>query len=148
MAEGENSKGAVIGLVIGTVAAIAGGFGLGTFFLKEPEPGAAVQPEAKEAKMPQREVKALAPVITNLGNPPETFIRLQGAIVLNPDTPDSDELATKVASDVVTYLRTVSLSAIQGPTGFQFMKEDLKRRAILIGKGKIHDFLITSFVVE
>ena len=41
MAGGENSKGAILGLIIGTVVAIAGGFGFGAVLLKKPEPGAA-----------------------------------------------------------------------------------------------------------
>ncbi len=148
MADGENSKGAVIGLVIGTVAAIGGGFGFGAIFLKKPEPGAVTQAAVKEAKAKEREVKLLAPIVTNLGNPPDTFIRLLGAVVLEPETPDSNALVTKVGDDIVTYLRTVSLTEIQGPTGYQFVREDLKKRAIQIGGGKVHDLYITTFVVE
>ncbi len=148
MAEGENSKSAVIGLVIGTVAAIGGGFGLGAFFLKQPEAGTAAPSAAQEAKAPARVAKALAPVITNLSSPPDTFVRLQGAIVLDADAPESGDLAAKVSDDIVTYLRTVSLDQIQGPTGFQFLKQDLKKRAIELGGGRIHDFLLTAFVVE
>jgi flagellar FliL protein len=148
MADGGNSKGAVIGLVIGTVAAIGGGLGFGALLLKKPDPGAAVHAPSKEAKPPEREVRPLSPIITNLGNPPETFVRLQAAIVLEPNTPEANVLVTKVSDDIVVFLRTVSLTEIQGPTGFQYLREDLKKRAIQIGGGKIHDFLLTAFVVE
>lgn len=148
MAGGENSKGAILGLIIGTVVAIAGGFGFGAVLLKKPEPGAAVPAAATEAKKPEREVRTLPPIIANLGNPPEIFVRLQAALVFEPNTPDSNALATKVGDDIVTYLRTVSLTEIQGPTGYQYLREDLKKRAILLGGGKIQDFLITAFVVE
>ncbi len=148
MAGGENSKGAVLGLIAGTVAAIAGGFGFGAVLLKKPEPGAVVSAAATEVKKPEREARPLAPIVTNLGSPPEVFVRLQAAIVLEPNTPDANVLLTKVGDDIVAYLRTVSLAEIQGPTGYQYLREDLKKRAIQLGGGKIHDFLITAFVVE
>jgi flagellar protein FliL len=151
MADGENSKGGTLGLIIGTVLAIGGGFIFGAAVLKKPPPeaaGLAAQKEIKDAKVPESEVRPLAPIITNLGNPPDLFIRLQAAVVIAPNTPESNVLITKVNDDIVAYLHTVSISEIQGPTGFQYLKEDMKKRAIQLGGGKVRDFLVTSFVVE
>lgn len=148
MAEGGNSKGATLGLIIGTLVAIGGGFGFGAILLKKPEPEAVAAPSAKEAKLPESEVRPLAPIVANLGNPPDLFVRIQAAVVLEPNTPESNALVAKVGDDVVAYLRTVSIAEIQGPTGFQFLKEDLKRRAVQLGGGRIRDFLLTTFVVE
>jgi flagellar FliL protein len=151
MAEGGNSKGAMLGLIIGTVVAIGSGFGVGALMLKKPEPGAAATAApaaAKEAKVPESEVRPLASIVTNLGNPPDLFVRLQAAVVLEPNTPESAALITKIGDDVVAYLRTVSIAEIQGPTGFQFLREDLKKRAIQLGGGKVRDFLLTTFVIE
>jgi flagellar protein FliL len=151
MADGENSKGGTLGLIIGTVLALGGGFGFGTIALKKPpaDPAAQAAPkEAKEAKVPESEVRPLSPIITNLGNPADLFIRLQAAVVLAPNTPESNVLITKVNDDIVAYLHTVSLSELQGPTGFQFLREDMKKRAVQLGGGKVRDFLVTSFVVE
>lgn len=144
MASKAGSGGAIIGAIIGTLAAIAGGFGFGAVFLKQPAQVAApTQPKAPEAQ-----VEPIAPIVTNLGNPSTQFVRLQAAIVIEPDTKDGAALAAKVGDDLVAYLRTVSLGEIQGPTGFQYFREDLKRRALLLGGGKIRDFLLTAFVVE
>ena len=148
MAFGGYSRGEALGLIVGTLAAIGVGVGFGALLLKKPEPGAAAQATAKEAKQPDSEVRPLAAIVTNLGSPPDTFVRLQAAIVLEPNTPNSDALAAKVGDDIVAYLRTVPITEIQGPTGFQFLREDLKRRAIQLGGGKIRDFLITTFVIE
>jgi flagellar protein FliL len=151
MAEGENSKGGTLGLIIGTVLALGGGFGFGAALLKKPPPEAASQAapkEAKEAKALESEVRPLAPIITNLGSPPDLFIRLQAAVVLAPNTPEANLVVTKVNDDIVAYLRTVSLSELQGPTGFQYLREDLKKRAVQLGGGKVRDFLVTSFVIE
>jgi flagellar FliL protein len=147
MAFGGYSRGEALGLIIGTLAAIGVGVGFGALLLKKPEPGAAAQATAKDAQ-PNSEVRTLAPIVTNLGSPAETFVRLQAAIVLELNTPNSDALAAKVGDEIVAYLRTVPITEIQGPTGFQFLREELKRRAVQFGGGKIRDFLITTFVIE
>jgi flagellar protein FliL len=149
MASNAGSGGAIVGAIIGTLAAIAGGFAFGAVFLKQPAHNAEAAPsQPKAPEVPDAEVRPLAPIITNLGNPSDQFVRLQAAIVMEPGTKDSAALAARVGDDVVVYLRTVSLSEIQGPTGFQYLREDLKRRAILLGGGKIRDLLLTGFVVE
>jgi flagellar FliL protein len=48
----------------------------------------------------------------------------------------------------VSYLRTVSSSELDGPTGFQYLKEDLRKRSIQLGGGKVKDLLLQSFVVQ
>lgn len=149
MASNSRSGGAIAGAVIGTLAALAGGFAFGAAFLKQPPrnaEAASSQPKGPEA--PEAEVRQLAPIVTNLGSPSEQFVRLEAAIVMEPGAKDSAALAAKVGDDLVAYLRTVSLGEIQGPTGFQYLREDLKRRAILLGGGKIRDLLLTGFVVE
>jgi flagellar protein FliL len=161
MAEGGGSaKGGVLGLIIGSLLAIGGGFGFGALLLKKPPQEAVAAAhgkegkegkeakEGKEGKAQNSEVLALAPIVTNLGNPPDLFIRLQAAIAIAPNTPESNALSAKVGDDLVAYLRTVSLSEFQGPTGFQYLREDLRKRAIQLGNGKIRDFFVTSFVVE
>jgi flagellar protein FliL len=150
-------KGGTLGLIVGTVLAVGGGFGFGAAVLKKPPPEAAAQAavkeakegkEGKEGKVLENEVRPLSPIITNLGNPSETFVRLQAAVILAPNTQESNALIARVNDDVVAYLRTVSISELQGPTGFQYLREDMKKRAIQLGGGKIKEFLITSFVVE
>ncbi len=150
MAEGGSSRGATLGLIIGTLAAIGGGFAFGALLLKMPEPAAVATATAaaKKVKQPDKQVIALAPIVTNLGDPSSLFVRVEAAIVLEPDTPESAALTARIGDDIVAYLRTVSITEIQGPTGYQFLKEDLKKRAIQLGGGKIRDFLVTSFVIE
>ena len=149
MASKGNSSGAFAGVIIGTLAAIGGGFAFGSVLLKQPERCANTAPEPpKLPKLPESEVKPLAPIITNLGNPSDVYARLEAAIVLEPNTHNSAALAAKVTDDIVVYLRTVSITELQGPTGFQYFREDLKRRAIQQGAGKIRDLFLIAFVVE
>ena len=93
-------------------------------------------------------MRPLAPIVTNFGNPPDFSSGCRRRSFLSRIRPESAALITKIGDDVVAYLRTVSIAEIQGPTGFQFLREDLKKRAIQLGGGKVRDFLLTNFVVE
>ncbi len=142
-------KGATIGVVIGTLAAIGGGFGFGALAVK-PHGGAAGEPAATSSKPPaqrQSEVRILAPILVNLREPANLYVRLEAALILEPGA-DGAGLTAKVADDLVAYLRTVSLSEIEGPTGFQYFREDLKKRAAQIGGGKVKELLLQSFVIQ
>ena len=87
MAFGGYSRGEALGLIIGTLAAIGVGVGFGALLLKKPEPGAVAQATAKDAQ-PNSEVRPLAAIVTNLGSPADTFVRLQAAIVIELNTPE------------------------------------------------------------
>ena len=63
------------------------------------------------------EVKPLATIVTNLREPSTLYVRI-AVVVLEPNTPDSAALAAKIGDDLVSYLRTVSISELEGPTGF------------------------------
>ena len=75
------------------------------------------------------EVRPLATIVTNLREPSTLHVRLEAVVVLEPYTPDSAALAAKIGDDLVSYLRTVSLSELDGPTGFQYVREDLRKRS-------------------
>ncbi len=145
----KTSSGSLAGVMVGTVAAIGGGFAFGAIFLNQPEKSAvaAVSPP-KSPKAPEAEIKQLAPVVTNLANPAGIYVRMESAILLEPGTPEPAAIAAKVSDDFVVFLRTVSLAELQGPTGFQYLREDLKKRAIQRSGGKVRDFFLTSFVIE
>jgi flagellar FliL protein len=149
MTDEASSKGALVGVVIGTLAAAGGGFGFATLVLNQADCSASsAAASAKEQKAPERRIWPLQSIVTNLGSPAETYVRLEAGIVLDPATPDADAIAAGVATDFLAYLRTVSLAEIQGPTGFQYFREDLKRHAIKQGRGKVLDVYITGFVIE
>ena len=142
-------KGGIIGTLIGSLAAVAGGFAFGQFAIKNSGPPAdAAASASRTAPQQAGDVRPLAPVITNLREPPSVFVRLEAVAVLEPDTPDPGALVAKIGDDLVTYLRTVSLSEIEGPTGFQYLREDLRKRSFQLGGGKVRDFLLQSFVIQ
>ena len=149
MVEKGNSRGGIIGAVIGTLAAIAGGFAFGFLGIKG---GSTVaDTAASPAKAPvakPAEVRPLATIVTNLRDPSTLYVRLEAVVVLEPNTPDSAALAAKIGDDLVSYLRTVSLSELDGPTGFQYVREDLRKRSVQLGAGKVRELLLQSFVIQ
>ncbi len=149
MAEKGSSKSGVVGTVIGTLAAIAGGFAFGSFGIKGASTvadAAALSAKAPAAK--PAEVKPLAPIVRNLREPSSLYVRLEAVVVFEPNTQDSAALAAKIGDDLVSYLRTVSLSELDGPTGFQYVREDLRKRAVQLGAGKVRELLLQSFVIQ
>ena len=149
MAEKGSSKSGIIGTVIGTLAAIAGGFAFGSFGIKGGGTVAdAAATPAKSAEAKPAEVRPLAPIVTNLREPSTLYVRVEAVVVFEPNTPDFAALAAKIGDDLVSYLRTVSLSELDGPTGFQYVREDLRKRSVQLGGGKVRELLLQSFVIQ
>ncbi len=139
----------MLGTVIGTLAAIAGGFAFGFLGAKGGSPAAdTVATPAKAPVVKPSEVKPLATIVTNLREPSTLYVRMEAVVVLEPNTPDSAALAAKIGDDLVSYLRTVSISELEGPTGFQYLREDLKKRSVQLGGGKVKDLYLQSFVIQ
>ncbi len=151
MSDEKKSGGAIIGTIIGTVAAAGAGFAFGFAAINNPAPPSGrppPPPTAKIAEQKPREVRPIAPIVTNLRDPSNLYIRLEAVIVLEPNTPDGAALAAKIGDDLVSYLRTVSLAELEGPTAFQYFREDLKRRSIQLGGGKVKELLLQSFIIQ
>lgn len=108
----------------------------------------AVAAEPKPLFPPGTMLKTLQPILTNLGEPATTYVRLEAAVLLDVDTTGAGVLTARLADDIVAHLRTVSLSQLEGPSGFTFLKEDLLRIARTRGQGKVRDLYINAFVVE
>jgi len=64
-----------------------------------------------------------------------------------PSTGD-DLLAAKIGEDLLAFLRTISPEDIEGPTGFEHLREDLIERARVRSNGRVRDLVIHSFIVE
>jgi flagellar FliL protein len=129
--------------------------GVGAFFgmqipslLKQ---GAAPKDEkAKPAKESANiTVRALAPITTNLASPPNTWVRMEGSVVVVEDLgPEGAVLMSRLAEDIVAYLRTVPLEQIEGASGFQHLREDLNDRIRIRSQGKVRELLIEALVVQ
>ncbi|SMC85007.1 flagellar basal body-associated FliL family protein [Rhizobium sp. RU36D] len=91
-------------------------------------------------------VVALEPITTNLAYPSESWIRLEVALAFNG--PPELKMAEDVHQDILAYLRTVSLQQVEGPRGFQYLKEDIQERVDLRSEGRVSKVMFRTFVIE
>jgi flagellar biosynthetic protein FliP len=72
----------------------------------------------------------LPPIVTNLGAPQDTWIRLEGSLIFDPKAlPHPEAVAAQIGDDILAYLRTVSLRQLEGPIGLENIRQDLNERA-------------------
>ena len=91
----------------------------------------------------------LPPIVTNLGAPQDTWVRLEGSIIFDPKTlPHPEAVAGQIGDDVLAYLRTVALHQLEGPIGLENIRQDLNERAATRSGGKVHGFVIRTLVVQ
>lgn len=147
----------IAAVAIVTVVAAAGGWFLGGFLApvvnqpKKPPPVAAEAGKKPDEGLPmltalETEVVQLEPITSNLAFPSNAWVRLEVAVLFK-DKADP-KIAETVHQDILLYLRTVTLQQIEGPRGFQYLKEDLESRADLISEGKVAQLLFRTFVIE
>lgn len=98
---------------------------------------------------PSTRLQTLKPLVTNLATPKEAWIRLQASILLEED-PDDDVgvLKKKVEEDFLGYMRTLTLSHLEGGIGLQHLREDLVERARTRTGGKVSEVILESVVVQ
>ncbi|MBV2183372.1 MAG: flagellar basal body-associated FliL family protein [Rhizobium sp.] len=88
----------------------------------------------------------LEPITTNLAYPSENWIRLEVALMFNG--PTDVKIAEDIHQDILAYLRTVSLQQIEGPRGFQYLKDDIQERVDLRSEGRVSKVMFRTFVIE
>ncbi len=91
-------------------------------------------------------VVQLEPITTNLSYPSESWIRLEVALMFK-DKPDV-KISEDVHQDILAYLRTVSLQQIEGPRGFQYLRDDIQERVDLRSHGQVSKVMFRTFVIE
>jgi flagellar protein FliL len=94
-------------------------------------------------------VRSLPPVTTNLASPPNTWIRMETSVVIVEELgPEGQVLINRLSEDIVAYLRTVPLEQLEGPSGFQHLREDLNDRVRIRSQGKVRELLVEALVVQ
>ena len=91
-------------------------------------------------------VVLLDPITSNLAYPSENRVRLEVALMFK-GVPDV-ALAEEIHQDIMAYMRTVSLQQVQGPRGFQYLREDLQERVDLRSEGRVTNVMFRTFVIE
>ena len=88
----------------------------------------------------------LDPITSNLAYPSDNRVRLEVALMFK-GVPDV-VLAEEIHQDIMAYMRTVSLQQVQGPRGFQYLREDLQERVDLRSEGRVTNVMFRTFVIE
>jgi len=150
--------GSLVGFAIVTVVALGFGAGFGMLISDEPTavqvesdvetPSAKARNKAAAAVPATSRLVALPPLVVNLAQPRDTWIRIEASLLVDQKVEGADVLAARLAEDFVAYLRTASLSQFEGPSGFQNLREDLVDRAMIRGREHIKDVIIHGVVVE
>ena len=117
-----------------------------------PRPAPPDKPAESPASAPSAQpstIVDLPPIVTNLGAPQDTWVRLEGSIIFDPKTlPHPEAMAGQIGDDVLAYLRTVSLHQLEGPIGLENIRQDLNERAATRSGGKVRAFVIRTLVVQ
>jgi len=95
------------------------------------------------------EIIKLEPVVTNLANPVETWVRIEASIELvSSYNGDKNLLLTTIAEDLLMFTRTLSLASISGSSGIAHYKEDISERARIRSGGAVNQVLLRMLVIE
>jgi flagellar protein FliL len=151
-----------------TMAAGGAGWGVGQFVSADKAATPAAQPAAlKAAPDAQGEAPApkdgheaaggahgvltgnsllLDPMVTNLASPSDVWVRLEMALVV--EAPLEEATTQAIHQDLFSYVRTLRLSQLEGPSGYLNFKADLLDRAKIRSEGKVKAVLIKTLLFE
>lgn len=165
-----SSGGMIVGVLLASIIAAGGGVFLGYSqfgksaqekTVKKQDHGAPAAAHGEDGKgkpdvkyVEGSRIRDLAPITTNLAGQPPAWIRLEASVLLSPEAAENPEPAEEevllraINEDVVAYLRTVQLVSLQGPSGFQSLREDLDERVRLRSEGKAQELMIQAMILE
>ena len=105
--------------------------------------------QAQAAAGPELALRELAPIVTNLANSGDVWVRFEGGILLEAAAAKQGEaLAAQIGTDILAYLRTLSIAQLQGVNGLAFLREDLNERVRQRSQGKAREIVIQTLVVQ
>jgi len=91
----------------------------------------------------------LPPVVTNLANPHDAWVRLEVSMIFDSKVLKHPEvLGGQIADDLLAYMRTVSVAQIQGPVGLQNLRQDIDERAAIRSNGAVKGLVIRTLVIQ
>lgn len=154
-AAGATMKQTAIALSIVTALGAAAG-GLYGFRIAGPLPQYVEKDASGDEKAPppvsaeaRSSLFELPTIVTNIGTPQDTWIRLEAAFLFDPKAlPHPEALAAQIGEDILAFLRTTSLSQIQGAAGLQYLRQDLNDRVATRSGGSVKQLVIRTLVVQ
>lgn len=113
---------------------------------KEQEAGGKKDEEIEKIALEPNGIVQLEPITTNLAYPATNWVRLEVALMFKG--PIDVAMAEDIHQDILSYARTVSLQQLEGPRGFQYLRDDVQERVDQRSKGQISKVLFRTFVIE
>lgn len=148
-------KQTIIAMLIVTVLAGASG---GFYGLRVAAPGvehrekethAEDKPTAVANLQPRSGLFDLPPIVTNLSIPQDTWIRLEATLLFDEKAvPHPEVLGAEIAGDILAFLRTTTLTQIQGISGLQNLRQDLNERVAIRSNGSVKELVIRTLVIQ
>ena len=138
-----------------TVAALGAGWMSGAYLKGSETPAPARQSHDKPADaapgFPEHAADGavlmeLPSITTNLVAPAHIWVRMDATIVFDGAQPP--EMVEAIHQDMLAFLRTVRMHQVEGASGFQHLKADLKERAAIRSDGHARDVLIRTLLFE
>ncbi len=135
-----------------TVLAVAAGLGLGVHLVRYAQIADATKQQSvtTEADGNTRPSKLyrLKPIVTNLTEPADIWLRLDAAVVFEDEMPNSEIVSAEVSEDLLAFLKTLKVGQLEGATQLQHLREDLKDRVAIRSGGDVKELIIESLVVQ
>jgi flagellar FliL protein len=138
-----------------TVAALGAGWFAGSTLKRSeapPQPPRLSHDKKAEAKPEEKPSEGglvladLAPITTNLAAPADVWVRMEASVVF--DAPQPDAMKEAIHQDILAFLRTVKMHQVEGASGYQHLKADLRERAAIRSGGHAKDVLIRTLLFE
>jgi hypothetical protein len=112
-------------------------------------PGANAKPSAAHRGDAKGHVKELPAIVTNLSGGERHWVRLQSAIIYDPEElPHIEPMIAELSADITAFLGTLNLSNIEGPDGLRRLQEELSERVAIRSERRVRGFLIETLVVQ
>lgn len=135
-----------------TVLAVAAGLGLGIHLVRYAQIADATKEKdtvvAGEHDPRTSRLYRLKPIVTNLTEPADVWLRLDAAIVFEDEMPNSEVISAEISEDLLAFLKTLKVGQLEGATQLQHLREDLKDRVAIRSGGDVRDLIIESLVVQ
>lgn len=91
----------------------------------------------------------LPPVVTNLRTPDSMWVRIDAAIAFEKQfEKDLKTMNEKLGQDIASYLRTLTLKELEGPSALTNLRHDLIERINIRTENRVKDVFITTMVVQ
>ncbi|KQQ25983.1 flagellar basal body protein FliL [Methylobacterium sp. Leaf125] len=149
-------KGWILALALTSLVAIGTGGGLGMYLLSTVEKAVDVKKKDEDDKAVKVlkytgdvALRSVGSVVTNLADSNDAWVRLESSVVFKTGSvPNPDVALAEIRSDIVAYLRTVSLKQLEGASGLLHLREDLNERVALRTKGQVRELIVEMLVVQ